>query len=115
LYRPLRTSKPELNTDLRCLRPKFVDDGDNFRLRLGAGEGDVGSPVNGGLRVRVLFAGAGIGDSFAFGVWIELSGGAGLSSVVALALDCSDRARASLRVRAFVTVFVSCTSSDLAA
>jgi len=75
----------------------------------------VGSSVKAGLRARGLVAGAGIGDSFAFGVWIELSGAAGLSSVVALALACSDMATASSRVKALVAVLISCTLSELAA
>ncbi len=91
----------------RGLRPRSIEDGDSFRLRVGAGEGEVGSSVKAGLRARGLVAGAGIDVSFAFGVWIELSGAAGPSSVVALALACSDMATASSRVKAFVAVLLS--------
>jgi len=75
----------------RGLRPRSAEDGDNFRLRVGAGEGEVGSSVKAGLRARGLVAGAGIDES----------------SVVALALACSDMATASSRVKAFVAVLIS--------
>lgn len=117
--RLLRESKGELKIepgfDFWGLRPDSVDDGDSFRLRVGAGEGEVGSSVKAGLRARALFARAGIDDSLAFGVWAGPLGGAGLSSVVALVPGCLDKAAAFSRVRAFVALFISKALSELVA